>query len=299
MIEKRLKFPCFYASISSVKTKQPVEDYFSYLNYVDYPYILVSAYDLHSLEHQQGNEIIITNPKSRSNCILLDSGGYEAYWLRDETWNIENYNEILKKNLPDYYFSFDFKCDSEQGLKNTHYCSNGEIIPIIHMKSEDYWKNIQSSIVDEDYPFLALPERELGPDIASRAYALKLIQTQIEQNDIPVNIHLLGTGDPLSLLLYSALGVRSFDGLEWCKSVVDPNTNCLMHFTQRELFECNCQVCQTDNEMSYIEKTLSHNILFYLDWMAKIQHYLYRGKISEILNDNFNENFLKKIGMVN
>ena len=42
-------------------------------------------------------------------------------------------------------------------------------------------------------------------------------------------LHLLGTGNPLSILIYSICGADSFDGLEWCQTTVDYNTGLLYH----------------------------------------------------------------------
>lgn len=299
MQKKKLKSPCFFASISTVKTNYSIEEYFSFLNMIGYPNILISAYDMYYLQlHDSDNKIIIEDPLNRKNYIMMDSGGYEAYWLRNNKWDISKFNEILSTNNPDYFLSYDYRLsDDQNGLYQKHW-KEKNIIPIIHNERGDFWDSILSKQLNDSNKLIAIPERELGSNIIDRVLSLRHIFKQIEEDELSYRLHLLGTGNPLSLLLYCACGVKSFDGLEWCKTVVNPISKQLLHFTQRAFFHCECQACKSNNNQSYETQTLAHNILFYLDWMNEIQHFLYRGKIIELLEEHFEKTLLSEMGMV-
>ena len=105
-------------------------------------------------------------------------------------------------------------------------------------------------------------------------------------------IHLLGTGHPLSLLIYSACGADSFDGLEWCQTTVDYKTGFLYHFQQREFFGNQSPFCSMD-DFPYVQATLAHNLLFFNEWMKKIQDALRSNGITEMMAKYLPKPFLQ------
>jgi queuine/archaeosine tRNA-ribosyltransferase len=117
---------------------------------------------------------------------------------------------------------------------------------------------------------VAVPERILGDGLFERIRTLNGVRKRLLELDNYVYIHLLGTGNPLSLLMFSIAGADSFDGLEWCQTSVDSRTGLLYHFQQRELILDDCEFCN-NKELDYTLSTLAHNLRFYRGWMTQIQ----------------------------
>lgn len=298
---KVLQLPCFFASVSSVKTNFSPTDYVEFLEEFGFPSYLVSAYDI--INFKQGsdclNNVQLYSKEERDSVVLLDSGNYEAYWLRDYKWNSSSYNKALKTVDPDLFLSFDnawngMKADLESSsYENTK--RNG-LIPIIHGTPIDIADKVISTIKREECKIIAVPERELGDGIIQRATTLLEIRKKLEREDQFPLLHLLGTGNPRSILLYSACGADSFDGLEWCQTTVNPKNTHLVHFSQRDLLECDCSAC-TASEESYSATTLGHNLLFYIEWMNTIQKYLIKDEIKSLLENYFSTKLIAKIGL--
>jgi len=135
---------------------------------------------------------------------------------------------------------------------------------------------------------IAIPERELGSGIISRATTLLRIRKTLDQTGQYYPLHLLGTGNPLSILIYSMCGADSFDGLEWCQTTVDHRTALLYHFSQREFFGEQTPFSSM-SELPYVHATLGHNLVFYGQWIDTIQNSLSDGTIAELA-----EHFLSK-----
>jgi len=85
-------------------------------------------------------------------------------------------------------------------------------------------------------PFIAVPERELGEGICKKADTVIKIREKLNTIGRYQPIHILGTGNPLSILILAAAGADLFDGLEWCRTVADRDTGFLFHHQQFEFF---------------------------------------------------------------
>jgi queuine/archaeosine tRNA-ribosyltransferase len=105
-------------------------------------------------------------------------------------------------------------------------------------------------------------------------------------------IHLLGTGNPITIVALAAAGADSFDGLEWCRTVADYDTGCLFHFQQFELFQ-NSRLRRVQdpkvrslieaNDASYALKTLSYNADFFRDWTKTMRAMIHSGQTENLL----------------
>jgi len=96
---------------------------------------------------------------------------------------------------------------------------------------------------------------------------------------------LLGTGNPISIATYTRMGADSFDGLEWCQTCVDHETNLLFHFTQADFF-----MDQTDwanMDVPFLAKTLAHNLDFYDKWMEELSSSVHSNRMDEFCRKNF------------
>jgi hypothetical protein len=146
----------------------------------------------------------------------------------------------------------------------------------------DLFPEVARGVADRLTPvMIAMPERELGQGIIEKAETIWKIRKALNETGQYYPIHLLGTGNPLSILIYVLCGSDSFDGVEWFQTTVDHNTGLLYHFQQRELFGQQSEFCSKP-ELPYIQATLAHNLLFYRKWMEQIQTSLFSGTIAEL-----------------
>jgi len=302
---KVLKSPFFFPSISTVKTNFGVNDYFQILKNSGYPGFLVSAYDVSKYEKRSQLIKEISALTENSMFTFMDSGNYESYWHGDSNWDIKKFMNILKDVSVDFAFSFDIFW--EEGMKTEQYIksvientaittsaqSMGETVPLIHGTPNNLDKIALGIIEGINPQIIGITERELGSGLFERAETLKKIRMTIDKTDRDVIIHLLGTGNPISLLLYSLCGADFFDALEWCKTVVNPNNGHLHHFVQKDIFECNCKVCKS--KIDYPIQTMGHNLVFYKSYMEEIRTAIEKNQTDKILKKYVPPTAIQKI----
>ena len=288
--------PCFFPSISTIKTNLPLMEYLKILTVLKHPLFLISAYDLYYCNTKQLKVIkrLLENAVNNKQIVLIDSGNYESYWKNDKTWSIERYREILKSIPHQIAFCYDvFKWDIDlHGIINniegevvkSQSFSHGTIVPVLH-STKKLLPKIIAKLADRLNPlFIAVPERELGDGILERATNVFKIRKELNKESQYYPLHLLGTGNPLSILIYSICGADSFDGLEWCQTTVNYDTGLLYHFQQREFFKLD-QKLQAISDLPYTQLTLAYNLIFYNIWMNKINKGFLNNNIMEIADD--------------
>lgn len=290
-----LSLPCFFPSISTIKTNLPPLEYLKILTALKYPSLLISAYDLYHCNSKQLETIIklLKHAVNNKQIILIDSGNYESYWKNDKTWSIEKYREILKSIPHQIAFCYDvFEWDIDlQGIINniedevikSQSFSHGTIVPILHLPKKLFPETI-AKLADKLNPLIiAIPERELGDGMLERATNVFKIRKELNKKLQYCPLHLLGTGNPLSILIYSICGADSFDGLEWCRTTVNPDTGLLYHFQQREFFKVDPKL-QKISGLPYTQLTLVYNLEFYNKWMNKINKGFLNNNIMEVVD---------------
>jgi len=294
----QLQLPCFFPSVSSVKTNISPQEYIDHLEHLGYPCYLISAYDVLKSKKRNKQSVSVSLPKKmdRDSIVFLDSGNYEAYWFDDHDWPYESYQSAANSIDADLYLSYDncwqkedkdYQIPKQIGDKEA-------FIPIIHGSPTTIPELAVEIAMKERWQMIAIPERELGDSISSRINTIQNIRKSLRINGIEIPIHLLGTGHPISILLYSAFGADSFDGLEWCQTIVNPKNGQLFHFTQKDFIDCRCDAC-TSGMTSYLTTILFHNLLFYIDWMVMIQKALQQGTIKDMMKKYIPEPFYKSI----
>ena len=302
---KILKTPFFFPSISTVRTNYGVYEYFKLIKKVSYPGFLISSYDIYHNEKRDTLIEEVSKTTEYSAFTLMDSGNYEAYWNNDSMWNIKNLESILKDISVDFCFSFDVFWkdgkDIDVHVKETITYSamtagiqrRGTTIPLIHSNSLLFPKIVRKVIEGINPQIIGIPERELGASLLERAKTLERIRYEIDKAEREIPIHLLGTGNPISILIYTLCGADLYDGLEWCKNVVNPETGHLYHFIQKDLLDCNCKACNTD--VPYHLQTMSHNLIFYNNFTKEIRQAIEDEQITEILNKYLPAKVIHKI----
>jgi len=281
-------YSIFYPSVSSVaKNKLSAMEHIEILLALGHPHFLISAYDFANLSNEEKKHV---NNKVEENSIdlLLDSGMYEKAWSGNAVWDSDAYLSTIKQINYTHVFNFDEYINPkdipiDKIITSVNESDIPNLVPIIHTsKIEDLPTLCREVASLDNVEMLAMPERELGNGILEGMYTLIKIREQLKQLDKYTKIHLLGTGNPLSLLIYSAFGVDSFDGLDWCQTVADYDTATLHHSLQLDFF-AHQSTHGLNEDISYVTRLFAHNLEFYTKWMNEINSELSRGSINEML----------------
>lgn len=199
--------------------------------------VLVSAYDLHYNHFPYSEENIFTD------ITVIDSGGYETSEIYDlsatakysypiKEWTIEKYEEILK-NWPEYkagiIVSYDHgmrRCLLQQqiGEAKSLFSRYDNFLTDFLIKPEsDDQRYIQiKNIIDninllKTFSIIGVTEKELGNSILNRMTNLAKIRKALDDEKNFAPIHIFGSLDPITSILYFLAGAEIFDGLTWLK----------------------------------------------------------------------------------
>lgn len=306
--------PCYFPSISSVKTTLSVYEYLRLIKSVNHPLFLISAYDVYHCTKSDSKKIrnILKELFKNRVAILLDSGHYEKYWKEKKhlgitnKWTSSKFQSILSSSYYHLAFCFDIKPNKlvelivndieNRVLTNQDESSKGTIVPIIHVRKDQLYKlpEVAYGVAERLKPvMIAVPERELGEGLLARAETILKIRKALNKTGQYYPLHLLGTGNPLSILIFALCGADSFDGLEWCQTTVNHETSILYHFQQRELFGNQSIFC-TMNDLPYNQATLAHNLIFFVGWMDKIQKSIASGTLKQDIENYFPKPFWER-----
>ena len=277
-----LQLPCFFPSVSSIRTNLNPVDYVELLDLSGHLLFLVSAYDLaHCPDNQrQRMDTALQQSKERGAAILMDSGNYESFWKSDKTWLPDNFHKIA--GTSNYHFCFcydnqdppsDAKLIAEDVVTSVLRDQDqalGTVIPIIHGSAITLPDAVRM-VAKQLHPILlAVPERELGEGIVERTRTVRKIRRALNTLGTYYPLHLLGTGNPLSIITYALAGADSFDGLEWCQTTVDHETGKLLHFQQWDLIRYQTKWGEP-SPLPYIQSVLMHNLDFYQKFMVRLR----------------------------
>lgn len=295
----QIRVPIFFSSVSSVKTNLSPAEYVSVLCSLSKKHFLVSAYDLHNCRPGEQSEVTIKLAEAKANGakVLMDSGNYESFWHREsDKWKQADFHKVLSTFECSFAFGFDEQMppenrDDHLRIMHTRYKKDQSIndqvciIPIIHGKP-DGLPSLCSGLVElTGAEFVAVPERCLGDGIIARALCVRAIREALDATGKYIGLHLLGTGNPISIATYTRMGADSFDGLEWCQTCVDHETNLLFHFTQADFFMD--QTDWVDMEVPFWVKTLAHNLEFYDKWMDELASSVHSNRMDEFCRNSF------------
>jgi len=269
-------------------------DYVELLDAAAYPLFLASAYDIAHCPPEQRARIdaALSRSKAHGTAILMDSGNYEGFWKGDFVWTPERFREIVSTSEHHLCFCYDnqeppssaeaIAEDVVTSVLRDQDHALGTVAPIIHGPTE-LLPSAARKVAEQLYPvLLAVPERALGNGIVARTQTVRRLRETLNELGFYCPLHLLGTGNPISIIAYSMAGADSFDGLEWCQTVVDHETGTLFHFQQWDLFKE-----QTDwgnnGALPYIQSVLMHNLEFYRKFMVELREALMNDSVEETL----------------
>lgn len=296
-----LSLPVFFPSVSSVKTAMSPIHYVELLSSLIAinRQFLISAFDIWQASPEDRERFIDLLGKARDSgaAVLMDSGNYESYWKNAmNDWTHSIYHAVLGRVHCSFAFSFDeqfppldlqahAKLVVERWMKDKVAAVEIPIIPIVHGAANDLPEIVLRVAEATDVPMIAVPERRLGSGLFERTKAVGKIRQALNSAGRYVALHLLGTGNPISIAVYVMSGADSFDGLEWCQTVVDHETALLYHLTQADFFRG--QTGWGDADLSFQARTLAHNLEFYMDWMRRLRSAVESGRSVHFCRANF------------
>lgn len=316
---KTLSTPTYFPAISSYGIKLPPSYLIYLLSNFSYPRVLVSAYDIFHSKGPEKKALYSALKKydklvrrRNQGFLFLDSGIYESSWYNDPSWGIATYKDLVSKVKFDFYSSLDIlpKGKGKKSLKKfqTQTFSNivesrnltnkGELVAILHGIHPDHLLLMVTEFVATQHDLcniIAVPERDCGEGILEKAQTIMAIRKALDKSDSPKLLHLLGCGNPLSVLLYSFCGVDFFDSLDWYEHLAEPNTLAINDFYQLDLLDCKCKACDRHAKGEYTDRALLHNLFFYQKFMENIRSMIRDNEILSFLSDHVDPKFLGKI----
>jgi len=191
-------------------------------------------------------------------------------------------------------FTFDNIIESSVFLNNVLF------VPILHESTPGKLIDLVNEFVQK-FPKLcgsfAVAERDCGKSILERAETILQIRRIMNRSDPQSFLHILGCGNPKSMLLLTYCGADSFDSLDWLKHVINPADHSVHDFSHLELLNCRCHVCTSSAYMDadYLEKTLLHNLLYYRVFVDNLQSLIRNALLRPYLEKHIGNRIVKQI----
>lgn len=314
----KIPLPTLFLSVSSYNTRLEPVDAVKILSLFNTPAILVSAYDLVLSDNHETKTIINDLKEYRNNggFVLIDSGNYEASRLSDEKWNSEQLKEILTFTPHDWVFCFDKVDEKTQmpspdkkksirqvvdSVKQAQEFTSNPVLPVVHSvkksKGAGYHLRDLPQVIKEvseqlKPQLIAVPERELGAGLLDRAKMVQTIREELNQLPFYQPLHILGTGDPWSITILAAAGADTFDGLEWCRMVVDGSSNRLHHYQHYDFFSYQTsmtnypvvkEALKNKNETGFESLVAFHNLDYFANLMSQLRDYAMKDNMETLI----------------
>lgn len=281
---KKLATPAYFPSISTASTRIPYPSIIRALVTSGYPQLLVSCYDLHKLKDESIFDYLEEHLKNE-NILFLDSGEFERYWFQDTEWNFGKYKKIIQSNNSDLFGSYDKiprepnkledimtyivrKTESSFELINNNHC-----VTIFHGNSPNELCELINNVLSSNKEFfgmIAVAERECGKMIEDKIQTVQKIRKILNENSPDTILHVLGCGNPSSIALLAFAGADSFDSVDWNRWIIDRKTMQFQDFANLSLLDCSCKGC-TSKDRDSRDKAMLHNLLFYHDFIYRLQ----------------------------
>lgn len=241
----------------------------------------------------------------------MDSGLFESWGKGDKSWKMKPFKSILPKVEFDLYSSFDVyrtKGKSyEDHKRRTHrnllessiFLDDVVFFAILHESSPTRLVKLASEIVEEHSDLcrnVAVAERDIGKSLSERAETVVALRRVLHDKNCHL-LHILGCGNPLSMLLYSYCGADTFDSVDWVRLAIDPSNYLTHDFAHLELLTCECKVCSEKpySRGEYLDKLLLHNLLFYQDFVMQMQSLIRNDNIEGYVREHIGSKIIDQI----
>jgi len=202
--------------------------------------ILVSAYDLSY------------NKITQQRCafapfVVLDSGGYEARidhdlsesygrpykpkaWSRVlhekqlKAWKLKTPTIAVTYDSPSQYLKLGKQVAEARDFQDKH----PEFLTELLIKPETRPSRLKQTFIPIEklviqaerfrpFPLLGITEKELGPSILARMRNIARLRQSLDAKGIKAPIHIFGSLDAMTTVLYFVAGAEIFDGLTWLR----------------------------------------------------------------------------------
>lgn len=323
---KKLFAPSMILSVSSFETQIEPDATLNLLSTVSPPAVLVSAYDL--LRPKQETKTSRTKPKisniasidrlrKSGTMVFLDSGNYEAMRYKDSNWKLGKKRlwEAQSRVEVDLAFTHDSfpkettleKVNSQSRIDEiaSEYERDRSLVscavaPIVHaprLSGSQYRYDLLPEICcgvvrAVNPPMIAVAERELGDGIMERVCTVAKIRKALRDEGATTFLHVLGTGNPITMAFLAMAGADFFDGLEWCRTAIDGQRWRLYHFQQWDIFasqhgliespELAQLVKDQSGAVPWITKVALHNMAFFMQASQTIQAHDRDGEYEQL-----------------
>lgn len=262
--------------------------------------LLISAYDIHYKHIPISEDFLVTD------ITFIDSGGYEtgnAYDISATTkynydlkvWNLEQLKKVLKK-WPEHkarvivsYDHGNFRIPLENQIDDAEalfkefpnslndFLIKPETKDQLYIKTPNIIKNIHKL---KNFDIIGITERELGNSILQRMLNLHKIRTALDKEKITAPIHVFGSLDPITSILYFLAGAEIFDGLTWLK---------YSYYNNCAIYSSNYGVLNPDLGINIIDSkvksfTISKNT-YYLEKMKYTMRDFVKDKNFKVFDD--------------
>ncbi|MGF6655356.1 queuine/archaeosine tRNA-ribosyltransferase [Paraburkholderia youngii] len=308
--KKSLRLPAYFPSISSVKTAMPPVEYLKLLAPLSAltSQYLVSAYDLFHCGSPALAGELIARAQSKGAVVLMDSGNYESFWKEDQAgWKREHFHAMLRAYPVDLAFCFDCQDPPDDTSRNVDSVVSGWktdsaaapdtlLVPIVHASHDALPRACGDVARRTGTGIIAVAERRLGDGFFQRAATVRAIRRALDATGAFTALHLLGTGNPTSIAIYTAMGADSFDGLEWCQTVVDHDSALLFHLSQADFF--SDQTAWAESGLSFQARTLAHNLEFFGEWMRRLHAALMEHSLESFCRHNLTPRVFERCAAV-
>jgi hypothetical protein len=196
--------------------------------------ILVSAYDV-------GRAL---KPSfDFATAVFLDSGGYEASKeldmsdtleteYRDRPWSINDYQDVITSwatLAPTVFVSYDTPNSRVPMAKQIKRAKSLKLTDKAHaldflIKPEtkkstrlDMKKVLPVCKHFDEFQVIGVTEKEVGNGILDRMHNIALLRSELDKHSPDKPIHVFGSLDTLTTILYFIAGADIFDGLTWLR----------------------------------------------------------------------------------
>lgn len=263
--------------------------------------MLVSAFDIyHSL---------IPEPDKFAYCtetVILDSGGYESSSIYDfsgiieydgdsekiNEWNIEKLESVIEnwsERYPAIIVNFDHgnirKSLNEQiSEANSFFHKYPKTLNIFLIKPETSKQpmiqinNILESIhLFDQFDIIGLAEKELGDSMLMRMRNIYKIRKRMDEMKNSNPIHVFGSLDPVSSVLYFLAGAEIFDGLTWLRFSYFNNS--AIYINNFSVFYNEFGIAKTDTQIKI--DSIINNIRFLTKMKYAMINFIKTGKFVE------------------
>jgi len=307
----KLPLPAYFFSVSSHETQVIPNEALQSLRIFGAPQMLVSAYDLVARRKPQALLRELAKYREAGGFVLLDSGNYEASRLGTRRWKPDDLKGVMAQAPHDWAFCFDVMDPSRTAEKAVEEIlaaverdskhTGAPVLPIVHaprLKKGGYdlthTPAILKEIANELTPrAIAIAERELGGGIIARARTVHAIREKLNELPFYQPLHLLGSGNPWTVAVLAAAGADTFDGLEWCRVVIDSGgdadrTNHFQHFDFFEDQQAGSAILDSilqEANVGFGAKVLFHNLEYFTGFSSYMQDMFKADSIEAFVNN--------------